>query len=86
MALCLKSGWTHQEAIGGFIDGDLKLRVPMSIDVEVDNSSGDVFASNLSGRSLSFESSSGSLEIEDINSDLFLKSSSGDIELEGFSR
>ncbi len=67
----------------GSVNCDLKLKVPKDIDVTVDNSSGDVFISNLSGRSLEFEVSSGDLEVEDVNSDLSLRSSSGDIDLRG---
>lgn len=67
----------------GSINGDLKLKVPKSIDVTVDNSSGDVLASNLTGRSLTFESSSGDIEMINVASDLKVEASSGDIEIDG---
>lgn len=67
----------------GYTRGQLKLRVPSGIEVIVDNSSGDVFASDLSGRNIRIEASSGSLEVEDVSNDLLLETSSGSIELTG---
>ncbi len=65
----------------GYTRGQLDLRVPSGIEVNVDNSSGDVYASDLSGSSIKIESSLGDREVNDIGNDLLLETSSGDIEL-----
>ncbi len=67
----------------GFTRGQLNLRVPDGIEVVVDNSSGDVYASDLTGRNIRLEASSGDIEANDIGNDLLLETSSGDIELTG---
>jgi len=66
----------------GSVDCNLNLKLAKTTNVTVDNSSGDVFVSDLSGKSLRFEASSGDLEIRNISADLRLETSSGDIELE----
>lgn len=69
----------------GFTRGQLNLKVPHGIEVVVDNSSGDVYAADLSGRNIKLEASSGDIEANDIDNDLLLETSSGDIELTGLS-
>ena len=67
----------------GSVDCDLTLRVPSTVDVTVDNSSGEVIATGLAGKSLRLEASSGGLEANDIGGDILMKTSSGDIEITG---
>lgn len=67
----------------GSIRGELKLRVPENTLVVVDNSSGAVFANNLSTSETRLEASSGKIEAENINGDLYIETSSGSIELDG---
>ena len=67
----------------GYTRGQLDLKVPSDIEVIVDNSSGDVLAEDLSGRTIKLEASSGDIEANDIGNDLDLETSSGDIELTG---
>ncbi len=61
---------------------ELRLTVPENIFIRVDNSSGDVFASDLVAQDYEFEASSGDIELSNIAARLSVETSSGDIEVE----
>jgi len=66
----------------GSYRGKLELTVPDGVRVEVDNSSGDIYAVGLTADEYRFESTSGDIELTDIKANLDVESTSGDVELE----
>ena len=60
----------------------LELTIPAKTDVRVDNTSGDVYASNISGGNTLIETSSGDIEISGANGNLEIEATSGDVEVD----
>jgi hypothetical protein len=58
----------------------LRLRVPISADVKVENTSGDAVVKSIEARNLRVKTTSGDIRIQDIVSDIDLATTSGKIE------
>jgi len=67
---------------GGFHSGDLLFRVPVTTEIEVETSTGDVVASGLSGDSVRMRTSTGSVQLRDVDTDVGLQTSTGSVTVE----
>ncbi|MPQ47483.1 DUF4097 family beta strand repeat protein [Marinifilum sp. N1E240] len=63
----------------GNINGELSLKVPSDIKLNIRNSSGDLYCENIVSRYSKFRASSGDLNIQKIKGDLDIVTSSGEI-------
>jgi hypothetical protein len=67
---------------GGFHSGDLLFRVPVTAEIDIETSTGDVVASGLSGDSLRMRTSTGSIQLRDVETDVELQTSTGSVTVE----
>ncbi|MFA9371931.1 MAG: DUF4097 family beta strand repeat-containing protein [Labilibaculum antarcticum] len=65
----------------GNIDGSLKFLVPSQMELDVENSSGDVYCENISSDYTKISASSGDVNVKMLRSDLDVLTSSGEITL-----
>lgn len=65
----------------GDIDGSLKFLVPQQMEIDVKNSSGDIFCENISSDCTKIRASSGDVDVKMLHSDLDVRTSSGEITL-----
>ncbi len=72
-------------SLRGSFDGLLDFIVPVNTNVDVDNSSGSIMATNIGQSIVKLTASSGSIQAENINSDLSTKTSSGSIKVNNIS-
>lgn len=67
---------------GGFHSGDLVLRVPVATELAIETSTGDVLASGLSGDEIDIRTSTGSVQLRDVSTDVELRTSTGSVTVE----
>jgi len=67
--------------IWGNVQGLLRFDVPYNVQVIADNSSGNIDASDLNGREMNLEASSGNITAQRMKGELYLKCSSGNVTL-----
>ena len=64
-------------------DKNLTIEVPPHIDLQIDNSSGDIFSESLNDREINFSTASGEIDIDSVRGDtLNVSTSSGDVALD----
>ena len=72
-------------SLQGSFDGLMDFKVPANTNIDVDNSSGSIYVGNIGQGIIKLAASSGSIQAENINSDLSAKTSSGSIKANNIS-
>lgn len=68
---------------GGFHSGDLLFRVPTTASIAIETSTGDVVASGLMGDEIDIRTSTGAVQLRDVDTDVELRTSTGSVTVEG---
>jgi DUF4097 and DUF4098 domain-containing protein YvlB len=69
-------------SIWGNIESRIRFEVPVNVDIEVDNSSGNLKMDQISTRQIDLETSSGNIEAENSEADLLIRCTSGNVSVE----
>ena len=69
-------------SIMGRFDAKLTLKVPYSMDIDVRNSSGDIYIEEIVADKMKLVSSSGDVELKNVETQLTTSSTSGDLEID----
>jgi len=73
---------TPSSVVWGNIQSLIEFEVPENVDIRIDNSSGNLKASNIKSRNINLETSSGNIEVEDIAGEMKINCSSGNVSVE----
>ena len=66
----------------GNIDPRMELSVPDSVDIDIENSTGDVIVENIEGKNFNIVTSTGDIQLNDISTNINVKSTTGDMEFD----